>query len=412
MHPDRAHYDAVVVGARAAGAATAMLLARAGARVLVVDRSHYGADTLSTHALMRGGVLQLHRWGLLDRIVDAGTPAIRRTTFRYADGDVTVTIKPSARRRRPLRPTPHPARPRPRRRRHRGRRRRALRHHRHRRLPRRHRSRHRHRRPRRNWPPVRHRRLRRDRCRRAAFDDRRAGGRSDRTRRHRGRRGRVRLLVRHRHRRLRMGLPARFAAGLIPTQRRPHLRVRRQHTGPHRPRRTQALDDVVRHASPTIAERARGRHAPAGVRSFGGRPGYLRRAWGPGWALVGDAGCLEGPHQRPRPHRRPARRRAARPRHHRHRQRRPRRRDALAAYQATRDHLTLPLLTTADAIAGYRWNEDQIGPLLVQLTRPWPTRWTPSPPSMRYPSPDLGNFRSVVRGGLHSDRLAQATRRL
>ena len=84
MHPDRPHYDVVVVGARAAGAATAMLLARAGLRVLVVDRSRYGADTLSTHALMRGGVLQLHRWGLLDRIVAAGTPAVRRTTFTYA----------------------------------------------------------------------------------------------------------------------------------------------------------------------------------------------------------------------------------------------------------------------------------------------------------------------------------------
>ncbi len=60
MHRQPPTYDAVVVGARAAGAATAMLLARHGLRVLVVDRSRYGADTLSTHALMRGGVLQLH----------------------------------------------------------------------------------------------------------------------------------------------------------------------------------------------------------------------------------------------------------------------------------------------------------------------------------------------------------------
>ena len=44
---------------------------------------------------MRGGVLQLHRWGLIDRIVDAGTPPIRRTTFRYADDEVAITIKPS-----------------------------------------------------------------------------------------------------------------------------------------------------------------------------------------------------------------------------------------------------------------------------------------------------------------------------
>ena len=60
-------HDVVIVGARAAGAATAMLLARAGLDVLVVDRSRYGADTLSTHALMRGGVMQLHRWGVLDQ---------------------------------------------------------------------------------------------------------------------------------------------------------------------------------------------------------------------------------------------------------------------------------------------------------------------------------------------------------
>ena len=57
-------YDVVVVGARPAGAATAMVLARAGLRVLVVDRCRYGADTLSTHALLRGAVLQLARWGV------------------------------------------------------------------------------------------------------------------------------------------------------------------------------------------------------------------------------------------------------------------------------------------------------------------------------------------------------------
>ena len=95
MHPDRPRYDVVVVGARPAGAATAMLLARAGLRVLVVDRSRYGADALSTHALLRGGVLQLHRWGLLDRLVEAGTPAVRRTTFRYHDEEVVIAIKPS-----------------------------------------------------------------------------------------------------------------------------------------------------------------------------------------------------------------------------------------------------------------------------------------------------------------------------
>ena len=85
--------DVVIVGARCAGAATALLLARAGARVVVVDRGRFGTDTLSTHALMRGAVLQLHRWGVLPAIV-SGTPAVTATTFSYRHEDVTVPIEP------------------------------------------------------------------------------------------------------------------------------------------------------------------------------------------------------------------------------------------------------------------------------------------------------------------------------
>lgn len=88
--------DVIVVGARCAGAATAMLLARAGLSVVLLDRERPGADTLSTHALMRGGVLQLLRWGLLDRLVAAGTPPITTTSFHYTHSDIDVAIKPSA----------------------------------------------------------------------------------------------------------------------------------------------------------------------------------------------------------------------------------------------------------------------------------------------------------------------------
>ena len=89
-------YDVVVVGGRIAGASTALLLARAGVRVAVVERSARGSDTLSTHGLMRAGVLQLSRWGLLDRVVTAGTPPITRTVFHYADDDsVQVSIRHS-----------------------------------------------------------------------------------------------------------------------------------------------------------------------------------------------------------------------------------------------------------------------------------------------------------------------------
>jgi 2-polyprenyl-6-methoxyphenol hydroxylase-like FAD-dependent oxidoreductase len=86
-------YDAVVVGARCAGAAVAMLLARQGLSVLLVERDRHGADTLSTLALMRAGVLQLHRWGLLDRVRAAGTPAITSTSFIYGDETITVPIR-------------------------------------------------------------------------------------------------------------------------------------------------------------------------------------------------------------------------------------------------------------------------------------------------------------------------------
>src|SRR5262249_6149530 len=59
-------------------------------------RDRYGADTLSTHALMRGGVLQLARWGLLDQIAAAGTPPVRGCVFHYGDQHVDVPIKAAA----------------------------------------------------------------------------------------------------------------------------------------------------------------------------------------------------------------------------------------------------------------------------------------------------------------------------
>jgi flavin-dependent dehydrogenase len=91
MHYD---FDVIIVGARCAGAATALLLARAGARVLVIDKGAYGTDTLSTHALMRGAVMQLHRWGVLPRIQRSATPPVRSTTFGYRTSQTVIAIEP------------------------------------------------------------------------------------------------------------------------------------------------------------------------------------------------------------------------------------------------------------------------------------------------------------------------------
>ncbi len=73
-----------------------MLLARRGLRTLLLDRGEPTTDPLSTHALLRGGVLQLKRWGLLDDVIAAGTPAVRRSTFRYGDEVAVVSVRPSS----------------------------------------------------------------------------------------------------------------------------------------------------------------------------------------------------------------------------------------------------------------------------------------------------------------------------
>jgi 2-polyprenyl-6-methoxyphenol hydroxylase-like FAD-dependent oxidoreductase len=85
-------YDAIVVGARCAGAPTAMLLARRGYRVLAVDRATFPSDTVSTHLIHPPGVAALRRWGLLDRVVATGCPAIHTYAFDY--GPFTLAGSP------------------------------------------------------------------------------------------------------------------------------------------------------------------------------------------------------------------------------------------------------------------------------------------------------------------------------
>ena len=85
-------YDAIVVGARCAGAPTAMLLARRGHRVLLVDKAAFPSDTMSTHVVHPPGIAALARWGILDRLLETGCPALDRYSFDF--GPVTIAGRP------------------------------------------------------------------------------------------------------------------------------------------------------------------------------------------------------------------------------------------------------------------------------------------------------------------------------
>ncbi|MFN7923042.1 MAG: NAD(P)/FAD-dependent oxidoreductase [Bryobacteraceae bacterium] len=99
-------YDAIIVGARVAGSATALLLARRGMKVLLVDKASFPSDTISTHYVHQAGIARLNRWGLLDRLRATGCPPITRTGFDFgafafagsapaAEGGITEAFAPT-----------------------------------------------------------------------------------------------------------------------------------------------------------------------------------------------------------------------------------------------------------------------------------------------------------------------------
>lgn len=88
----RNRYDAIVVGARCAGSSTAILLARKGYKVLVVDKATFPSDTISTHLIHPPGVAALKRWGLLERLVATGCPPI--DTYAFDFGAFTISGSP------------------------------------------------------------------------------------------------------------------------------------------------------------------------------------------------------------------------------------------------------------------------------------------------------------------------------
>ena len=85
-------YDVIVVGARCAGSPLAMLMARRGYRTLLVDRSTFPSDTVSSHVIHPPGAGALRRWGLLDAVAATGCPPVSRYSFDF--GPVTLSGAP------------------------------------------------------------------------------------------------------------------------------------------------------------------------------------------------------------------------------------------------------------------------------------------------------------------------------
>jgi 2-polyprenyl-6-methoxyphenol hydroxylase-like FAD-dependent oxidoreductase len=360
-------FDVVVVGARMAGAATAMLLARRGIRVALVDRSRSIADTVSTHALMRGGVLQLHRWGLLDRVTRAGTPPIRVTTFVYPNGVVPIGVEPAhgvnalyAPRRNVIDPILADAAAEAGAAVHFGLRVTGL--------------------------------LRTGSGRPSGVAGVCSHGRPFAIRARfvigaDGIRSTIARLV---------GAPIEFhaqhatattygywtgapiegyhwvfhpdaAAGAIPTNgdqvcvfaNATPQRIGQGGVG--------VIESIVRSSAPDLAERLYTAEPPASTRLFHAPRGFLRRAWGNGWALVGDAGYFKDPisaHGMTDALRDAELLATALAAVHAGADEA----SALAEYQAVRDALSLPLFNIVDTIASHRWTSMQIRDLLLRLS--------------------------------------------
>ena len=129
-----------------------------------------------------------------------------------------------------------------------------------------------------------------------------------------------------------------------------------------------ALESVLRQACPETAARVRDATLATGVRTFLGQPGFLRRAWGPGWALVGDAGYWKDPlsaHGLTDALRdaellaRAVQGSASGDETES---------EAFARYQLVRDRLSMPLFLITDQIATQRWTDATIGGLLIRLS--------------------------------------------
>jgi 2-polyprenyl-6-methoxyphenol hydroxylase-like FAD-dependent oxidoreductase len=126
------------------------------------------------------------------------------------------------------------------------------------------------------------------------------------------------------------------------------------------------LRTIVGRAAPALLERMDAGTAPSGVRTFAGHPGFVRRSWGRGWALVGDAGYWKDPigaHGLTDALRdAELLARAVSSSTERDRL------DALVEYQRERDRLSADLFDAVDRIAQMRWTNDEVATLLLRLS--------------------------------------------
>lgn len=79
------HYDVIVVGARVAGSTLAYEMAKAGYEVLLLDKSAFPSDTLSTHNFYGNSLAMLREMGVLDELLATGTPTYKRAVIQFED---------------------------------------------------------------------------------------------------------------------------------------------------------------------------------------------------------------------------------------------------------------------------------------------------------------------------------------